>query len=123
MCENHQKWKSAKALVDIVRYITHRIKMTIKFQHLSIGCVLFIMFIYTFYTSGVSNNDTTELPVLMKNQKYRGYQYWNKNQTLSVQTLVETKFARAQLHSVKLENGDIINDWLWFDEGNEYKNL
>lgn len=39
--------------------------------------------------------------------KYQGYQFWHPNQTLSVKTLVETPFARTQMHTVKLENGDV----------------
>jgi uncharacterized membrane protein YebE (DUF533 family) len=38
---------------------------------------------------------------------YRGYQHWHQNQTLSVKTLVETPFARAQMHTVKLESGKV----------------
>ena len=41
------------------------------------------------------------------NNKYQGYQFWHPNQTLSVKTLVETPFARTQMHTVKLENGDV----------------
>ncbi len=48
---------------------------------------------------------------------YRGYQFWNENQTLKVRTLVETPFARAQVHTVKLENGKTITDWLWYTHG------
>ena len=48
---------------------------------------------------------------------YRGYQYWKQNQTLGSRTIVETPFARAQMHTVRLESGKVVNDWLWFDEG------
>jgi len=47
---------------------------------------------------------------------YGGYQYWNQNQTLAVKTVIETPFARTQLHKVLLPDGQIVNDWLWFDE-------
>jgi ADP-ribose pyrophosphatase len=48
--------------------------------------------------------------------KYLGYQFWKINQTLAARTIIETPFARAQMHTVRLENGKIVNDWLWFDE-------
>jgi len=48
---------------------------------------------------------------------YRGYQFWHANQTLAARTVIETPFARAQVHTVRLESGAVVDDWLWFDEG------
>ena len=31
-------------------------------------------------------------------------------------SIVETPFARAELHTVRGEDGSVIRDWLWFDE-------
>jgi len=39
---------------------------------------------------------------------YKGTPWWNKERTLSVQTIGETKFARCDLHTVKV--GDDNND-------------
>jgi hypothetical protein len=42
--------------------------------------------------------------------------WWNPESTLGIKTVVSTKFARFEIHSVKTEDGHIINDWLWADE-------
>ena len=47
--------------------------------------------------------------------RYEGYD-WATDQTLEAKTIVETPFARAQMHTVRLESGSIVPDWLWFDE-------
>lgn len=47
---------------------------------------------------------------------YKGTQWKKPGSTLGVQTVVETKFARCQLHTVRLDNNDVVNDWLWMDE-------
>mmetsp|Transcript_15506 Transcript_15506/g.31862 ORF Transcript_15506/g.31862 Transcript_15506/m.31862 type:complete len:239 (-) Transcript_15506:7-723(-) len=49
--------------------------------------------------------------------RYRGYQYMKPNATIATRTIVETPFARAQMHTVRLEDGKVVDDWLWFDEG------
>ncbi len=41
---------------------------------------------------------------------------WRTPLTLSVKTIASTPFARFEIHKVKAENGEIINDWLWTDE-------
>ena len=38
------------------------------------------------------------------------------NQTRHARSIVETPFARAELHTVRGEDGSVIRDWLWFDE-------
>ena len=52
---------------------------------------------------------------IISSGKYGGYQ-WKTDQTLKARTVVETPFARAQIHTVKLESGKVVDDWLWFDE-------
>lgn len=47
---------------------------------------------------------------------YRGASWWKPNVTLATRTLVESPFARCQVHSVRSPQGDVIPDWLWFDE-------
>lgn len=46
---------------------------------------------------------------------YRGHQYWKPGVTQSVRTILETPFARFQVHEIQWNNV-IIKDWLWFDE-------
>jgi hypothetical protein len=41
---------------------------------------------------------------------------WRTPNTLNVKVLASTPFARFEIHQVKTENGEIINDWLWTDE-------
>ena len=60
---------------------------------------------------------TTPVELLSSSSQYRGYQYSKSNATLATRTIVETPFARAQMHTVKLDSGKIVDDWLWFDEG------
>jgi hypothetical protein len=41
---------------------------------------------------------------------------WRTPNTLSVRTVTSTPFARFEIHQVKTESGEIVNDWLWTDE-------
>eukprot|EP01041_Mallomonas_annulata_P013573 gene13573-28801_t len=41
---------------------------------------------------------------------------WRRPNTLAVRTVASTPFARFEIHKVKTESGEIINDWLWTDE-------
>lgn len=41
---------------------------------------------------------------------------WRTPSTLNVRTVTSTPFARFEIHQVKTESGEIINDWLWTDE-------
>jgi ADP-ribose pyrophosphatase len=41
---------------------------------------------------------------------------WRTPQTLAVRTVTSTPFARFEIHKVRTENGQIVNDWLWTDE-------
>jgi len=41
---------------------------------------------------------------------------WRTAQTLSARVITSTPFARFEIHKVKTENGNIVNDWLWTDE-------
>lgn len=42
---------------------------------------------------------------------------WSNERTLSRKVIVDTRFARCELHKVRTEDGSaIIHDWLWFDE-------
>lgn len=41
---------------------------------------------------------------------------WRKPNTLSVRTVASTPFARFEIHKVRTESGEIVNDWLWTDE-------
>jgi 8-oxo-dGTP pyrophosphatase MutT (NUDIX family) len=51
-------------------------------------------------------------------KSFRGKQYWKPGVTQAVRTILETPFARFQVHSIQLgdDNRKIIDDWLWFDE-------
>jgi ADP-ribose pyrophosphatase len=41
---------------------------------------------------------------------------WRTPNTLAARTITSTPFARFEIHKVKTESGDIVNDWLWTDE-------
>lgn len=41
---------------------------------------------------------------------------WKTPGTLKITTVASTPFARFEIHKVKTENGEIVNDWLWTDE-------
>ena len=69
------------------------------------------------HTTTALSSDAARLdPPLPQGSKYRGYQFHHPNMTISARTVVETPFARAQVHTVRLESGKVVDDWLWFDE-------
>jgi 8-oxo-dGTP pyrophosphatase MutT (NUDIX family) len=41
---------------------------------------------------------------------------WRPQSLLGYKTVASTPFARFEIHKVKTETGEIINDWLWTDE-------
>ena len=41
---------------------------------------------------------------------------WRTASTLAVRTITSTPFARFEIHQVRTESGEIVNDWLWTDE-------
>jgi ADP-ribose pyrophosphatase len=41
---------------------------------------------------------------------------WRTPSTLEVRTVTSTPFARFEIHKVRTESGQIVNDWLWTDE-------
>ena len=41
---------------------------------------------------------------------------WKTEGTLAIQTITSTPFARFEIHKVRTESGEIVNDWLWTDE-------
>jgi ADP-ribose pyrophosphatase len=41
---------------------------------------------------------------------------WRTPGTLAVKTIASTPFARFEIHKVRTESGEIVNDWLWTDE-------
>lgn len=53
---------------------------------------------------------------LVKGGPYTGAPWRKPNATLHARSIVETPFARAELHTVRGEDGAVIKDWLWFDE-------
>lgn len=42
--------------------------------------------------------------------------HWVTPNTLAVRVVTSTPFARFEIHKVRTESGEIINDWLWTDE-------
>ena len=53
---------------------------------------------------------------LVRGGPYTGAPWRKPNATLHARSIVETPFARAELHTVRGEDGSVIRDWLWFDE-------
>lgn len=49
--------------------------------------------------------------------RYSGVQWHKENQTVRSRTIVETPFARVQMHTVRSEDGrHTVDDWMWVDE-------
>jgi ADP-ribose pyrophosphatase len=49
--------------------------------------------------------------------RYTGVQWHKENQTVRSRTIVETPFARVQMHTVRSEDGrTTVDDWMWVDE-------
>ena len=49
--------------------------------------------------------------------RYTGLQWHKENQTIRSRTIVETPFARVQMHTVRSEDGRrTVEDWMWVDE-------
>lgn len=41
---------------------------------------------------------------------------WRTANTISARTVASTKFSRFEIHKVRTESGEIVDDWLWTDE-------
>jgi ADP-ribose pyrophosphatase len=41
---------------------------------------------------------------------------WRTPSTLAAKVVASTPFARFEIHKVRTESGDVVNDWLWTDE-------
>mmetsp|Transcript_55457 Transcript_55457/g.134653 ORF Transcript_55457/g.134653 Transcript_55457/m.134653 type:complete len:253 (-) Transcript_55457:831-1589(-) len=80
------------------------------------GCVL--TFLATYGWRVTQSNEAPPNNTNSKGGIFQGTQYWKEGFTQSVKTLYETRFARFQIHTVKLENGKIVDDWMFFDESN-----
>jgi ADP-ribose pyrophosphatase len=96
--------------------MNHKTVMNLSILHFFIGVTTFVAVVLV---SLYSPPEILHRSVVgdVSHGGYQGYQYINKNATLGFRTIAETPFARTQIHTVKLENGKIVNDWLWFDEG------
>jgi len=69
---------------------------------------LILIGVYLSYTRSRS-------PKHLINTNYKGNN-WRTDQTLKVRPVVATEFGSCELHTVKSEAGDVIEDWLWWDE-------
>jgi hypothetical protein len=45
----------------------------------------------------------------------------SRQQTLAAYPVVSTPFGVCEMHTVLGEEGQVINDWLWFDEKDQVK--
>lgn len=63
--------------------------------------------------SMVKQNSASSIPIPMEDFPEP---FWRTNQTLEARTVASTPFARFEIHKVKTEDGNIVNDWLWTDE-------
>lgn len=79
-------------------------------------CIAAVIASFALISILLSTDNIHETKQVQGPQTYKGYQYWNGNQTIRVKNVYETPFARAQIHTVRAESGAVINDWLWFDE-------
>ena len=85
---------------------------------------------YRYYDDDTNNSATNAAAPhgIVSSAIYKGTPWWNTERTLSVQTIGETKFARCDLHTVRVgdHNKDnnnkntmqVIDDWLFLEEMN-----
>ncbi|CAB9504080.1 expressed unknown protein [Seminavis robusta] len=88
------------------------------------GCLISYLAAYWQMTRSCGSNSAAAVRRGSRSQesKFKGVQHWKEGFTQKVETLYETPFARFQVHSVKLESGKIVDDWMWFDEA-EHVNI
>ena len=60
-------------------------------------------------------NKLAPVEAVIKHDRFTGPQFYS-NDTISVQTVASSPFARCQLHTVRQPNGKTVHDWVWFDE-------
>mmetsp|Transcript_9933 Transcript_9933/g.10037 ORF Transcript_9933/g.10037 Transcript_9933/m.10037 type:complete len:251 (-) Transcript_9933:57-809(-) len=75
------------------------------------GCVFGFIATYILYDSSLFHPSGIAIPFDTFPEPA-----WRKPNTLSVRTVASTPFARFEIHKVKTESGEIVNDWLWTDE-------
>jgi len=47
--------------------------------------------------------------------KFQG-NYWKTEQTIKARPVVSTMYAACEMHTVRQPNGQLVHDWLWWDE-------
>lgn len=85
----------------------------IKFINFSFLGGIFCGILLVMYYNGIGIFDTSAVVIPMDSFPEPS---WRRPETLSVRTVASTAFARFEVHKVRAENGQIINDWLWTDE-------
>lgn len=81
--------------------------------------VLMVVYIGSYETASptpsllgaVKNDDSIAIPM----ERYPESP-WRTPSTLAARTITSTPFARFEIHKVRTESGEIIDDWLWTDE-------
>jgi ADP-ribose pyrophosphatase len=67
-------------------------------------------------SSWPTNDSDSDSGLCYSGGSYMGSQWTKPSQTLKYRTVVETPFARVQLHTVRSEDGtQTFEDWLWLD--------
>ena len=91
------------------------------YRPIVVAALALILLVISYFISSLSNNNhssniASRLP--KPGTAYRG-KTWHTSQTISVETLGETAFAKCDIHTVLSEDGkSTIDDWLFLEEVN-----
>lgn len=83
---------------------------------LGVVILVTVYFIYMKYNSNSNSNNNSNIYNIPLPMEEFPEPPWRTSSTLDARTVVSTPFARFEVHKVKTESGDIVNDWLWTDE-------
>lgn len=99
-------------------FLPHNRKELLSFAYGVIIAVFFMQYYLQYLEIGSSSNlkGTKAFQALPIPMDAFPEPAWRTPGTIGVKTIASTAFARFEIHQVKTESGDIVNDWLWTDE-------
>jgi ADP-ribose pyrophosphatase YjhB (NUDIX family) len=84
--------------------------------------VIIVLFTLVLWSNNIINSaqqseanikDQNDIPIPMDRYPESP---WRTPATLAARVITSTPFARFEIHKVRTETGEIVNDWLWTDE-------
>ena len=91
------------------------LQLCISFMCGVIFCIFFNNNIYDLTLQMPMSMESSSSNLITPMEDFQG-ESWRRPSTLETKIVASTKFARCEVHKVKTENGQIINDWIWTDE-------